>query len=143
MRQYAAVFMCLWMLLAGVVHIYMKTTYYRLYTLQPGEDITHKPSSLYSISVQHALGHAQATHKSKYFRDLAAALLAAPKEAAAARLPYHCMVGAASAADIAGNATLSIHPISFSIPISLFQDSVPPKSQNFSTVVPGLPSTYR
>jgi hypothetical protein len=131
------------MLLAGGIHIYMIPTYYRLYPLKPGVDNTPRQTSIYSISVQHALKHAQASHESKYFRELAAALLAAPREAAAARRPYHCMVGAGGSADVAGNTTLSIHPISFSIPISLFQKTVPPKGQPFSTVIPGLPSTYR
>lgn len=143
MRHDAAVFFCLWMLLACGAHLYMTPNFHRLYPLNPGDYNTPKPASLYSISVQHALKHAQETHESTYFRELAAALLAAPREAAVARRPYHCMVGAASSANFTGNTTLSIHPISFSIPTSLFQVNVPPKGQNFSTVIPGLLSTYR
>ncbi|GBF98952.1 hypothetical protein Rsub_12598 [Raphidocelis subcapitata] len=82
-----------------------------------------------------ASGAAAPPANGPYFRRLAAALLAAPAAIAARRAPYAC--------DCGGGARFRAHPISFSVPEELFRAIVPAKSQNFSTVVPGLQSTYK
>lgn len=86
----------------------------------------------YSAGVEHALRHAQTAHTTAYFRDLAAALLNAPNATAVARQQYIC-----------SDAGVSVYPVSFSIPESMFHATVPAKAQNFSHVIPGLLETYK
>jgi hypothetical protein len=100
----------------------------------------------YTRSVEAALRHTQSQHPSEYFRDLAAAVLAAPRLTAAARKPYVCSDRRGqSGTDSASSSSFRIvlYPISFSIPAAFYQSTVPAKGQNFSYVIPGLPETYR
>lgn len=94
----------------------------------PGSEPT---AAVFSSSILRALHDVAATHPSEYFRVLAKVVLAAPNATAASRLPYDCGQG------------ISTYPISFSIPDALFQQQVPAKAQNFSSVIPGLARTYR
>ena len=79
-----------------------------------------------------------AKHNISYFRKLFAALLAAPNESASARGPYQCTVHPGRAIGLVNNLTISVYPLSFSIPEALFQRTVPSKAQNFSSVIPGV-----
>lgn len=97
----------------------------------------------YSPSVEAALRHAESQHPSDYFRDLAAAVLAAPRITAAARKPYVCSDGSNKNIASTSSARIVLYPISFSIPAAFYHSTVPAKGQNFSYVVPGLPETYR
>eukprot|EP00798_Chlamydomonas_sp_ICE-L_P009211 gene9211-16352_t len=66
--------------------------------------------------------------------ELALALLTAPHAIDAKQKGYTC--------DLGGSTKINIYPISFSLPEHMFLPVVPAKSQQFSTVVPGVQETY-
>lgn len=66
---------------------------------------------------------------------LARALLGAPHSIKAARQAHSCKWRESET-------PIQVVPISFSLPEQMYAPVVPPKSQNFSTVVPGNSSTY-
>lgn len=93
-------------------------------------------SSVYSPSILRTLQHLTGSQVPTYYRNLAQAFLAAPNETAARRAQYMCQVQREGQ-------PISVFPISFSIPEALFEQQVPAKMQNFSSVIPGMASTYR